>query len=273
MSNPLLIPKIFFFSVLLVVNLDCNRAETASDILTSKQASTSQTKTDVNAGGKTPCLQFDELNTLVRDGLIDRDTARARIKELLPALRDYFYANGGTDSPPDDWVFPLEGYNQRSIGGTRGSGFVPKGYDYFDGNKHGGHPAHDIFITDKNQDGLDDNTHKPINVLSMKNGLVVAIASEWKVGSDLRGGKYIYVFEPATSSLIYYAHNSELFVKPGDVVKAGTVLATVGRSGKNAHPSRSPTHLHIMWLVFDDGYPRPKDLYQLLLKARTIQRR
>jgi murein DD-endopeptidase MepM/ murein hydrolase activator NlpD len=216
-----------------------------------------------------PCIQFDKLNTLVRDGLIEREAARLKIKELLPKIQEYFYANGGKDSAQNAWLFPIEGYGAKSIGGKNGNGYIPKGYDYFGGNKHGGHPAHDIFITDKNQDERDDATAKPVNVLSVRNGVVVASVNEWAVGSELRGGKYVYVYDPALNSLIYYAHNKEVFVKPGDIVTAGKVLATIGRSGKSANEARSPTHLHIMWLVFADGYPKPNDLYPALLKAGT----
>lgn len=262
--------KTYIILLLLIVNLACGQSEIQSNTAASKRSISSQPKADVNVDNENPCIQFDRLNTLVRDGLVARETARTRIIELLPRLKAYFYAKGGVDAPQDDWVFPVQGYNQRSIGGASGNGYIAKGYDYFDGNGHGGHPAHDIFIIDNNQDELDDNTQKPVDVLATKSGVVVATAREWAVGSGLRGGKYIYVFEPVTNSLLYYAHNREIFVKPGDVVEAGTVLANVGRSGKNANPSRSPTHLHIMRLVFDDGYPKPNDLYQALLEARTL---
>lgn len=256
--------------LLLVVNLACEQSGPESNTSAIRSSPSEQLKADASVDNGGPCIQFDELNTLVRDGLIARETARIRIKELLPRLKAYFYAGSGLDAPQDDWVFPVLGYNQRSIGGVGGNGYVPGGYDYFDGNRHGGHPAHDIFIVDKNQDDLDDNTKRTVEVLAMKSGVVVATAKEWSVRSDLRGGKYVYVFEPFSNSLLYYAHNREIFVKPGDVVKAGTVLANVGRSGKNANPTRSPTHLHVMWLIVDDGYPRPGDLYQALLKARVL---
>lgn len=252
------------FITCLALNLACGQSEPPP----SRQTSVKQPVTDTGQKAENPCVQFDKLNTLVRDGLIDRETARQKIKELLPKLRDYFYANGGKDSAPEAWQFPIEGYGVKSIGGKNGSGYIPKGYDYFDGNKHGGHPAHDIFITDKNQDELDDATGKPVNVLSVRNGVVVAGSNEWMVGSALRGGRYLYVFDPAINSLIYYAHNKEVFVKPGDIVIAGQVLATIGRSGKSANASRSPTHLHIMWLEFADDYPKPNDLYPSLLNAR-----
>ena len=155
-----------------------------ANTLASRQSSATRQGVHENADSENPCVQFDKLNTLVRDRLIDREMARMRIKELLPRLKAYFYAKGGTDSPKNDWVFPVQGYNQKSIGGVRGNGYVARGYDYFDGNKHLGHPAHDIFIKDENQDGLDDNTHEPVNVLAMKSGVVVATANEWSAGSD-----------------------------------------------------------------------------------------
>ncbi len=163
----------------------------------------------------------------------------------------------------------MQGYTSASIGGVNGSGYQPNGYDYFDGNKHGGHPAQDIFIVDKNQDNLDDYTKEPVNILSVSNGVVIACESEWEITSDLRGGKYIYIYDPAYEGIFYYAHNSEIFVKPGDVVKAGDMIAHCGRTGLNAYKKRSPTHLHLMFLQVEDGYPKPKNIYNELQNAKT----
>ena len=185
-----------------------------------------------------PCDEFNDLNTKVRDGLISRADAQNQIRELLPKIKEYFSKNGGTEITDKDWVFPLQGYTSASIGGVNGSGYQPKGYDYFDGNKHGGHPAQDIFIIDKNQDNLDDYTKEPVNILSVSNGVVIACESEWEITSDLRGGKYIYIYDPAYDGIFYYAHNSELFVKPGDVVKSGDMIAHCGRTGLNAYKKR-----------------------------------
>ena len=198
-------------------------------------------------GQVSPCDEFNELNTKVRDGLISRDEAQNQIRLLLPKIKDYFSQNGGTEISDKDWVFPLKGYTSSSIGGVNGSGYQPKGYNYFDGNKHGGHPAHDIFIYDRNQDDIDDNTGKPVDVLSVSNGIVIACEPDWESSSDLRGGKYIYVYDPAYDGIFYYAHNSRIFVKPGDVVKAGDKIAECGRTGLNAYKKRSPTHLHLMF--------------------------
>ncbi len=218
---------------------------------------------------KNPCEEFNDLNTKVRDGLISRDDARNKIRELLPKVKEYFYKNGGTELTDKNWVFPLQGYTSASIGGVNGSGYQAKGYDYFDGNKHGGHPAHDIFIIDNNQDDLDDYTKKPVNILSISNGVVVACEPEWETSSGLRGGKYIYVYDPAYDGIFYYAHNSGIFVKPGDIVNAGDVIANCGRTGLNAYKKRSPTHLHLMFLQVNDGYPEPKDIYGELLNSKN----
>lgn len=220
-------------------------------------------------GQVNPCDEFNELNTKVRDGLISSNDAREEIRELLPKIKEYFTKNGGTEISDKDWVFPLKGYTSASIGGVNGSGYQPKGYDYFDGNKHGGHPAHDIFIHDRNQDNIDDNTGRPVDILSVSNGVVIACEQDWNTDSDLRGGKYIYIYDPSYEGIFYYAHNSKIFVKPGDVVNAGDKIAECGRTGLNAYKKRSPTHLHLMFLQVEDGYPRPKNIYNELLSAKT----
>jgi murein DD-endopeptidase MepM/ murein hydrolase activator NlpD len=220
-------------------------------------------------GQVNPCDEFNELNTKVRDGLISRDEARNEIRTLLPKIKEYFSQNGGTEISDKDWVFPLRGYTSVSIGGVNGSGYKSKGYDYFDGNKHGGHPAHDIFIHDRNQDNIDDITGKPVDVLSVSNGVVVACEPDWVPESDLRGGKYIYIYDPSYEGIFYYAHNSKIFVKPGDIVQAGDKIAECGRTGLNAYKKRSPTHLHLMFLQVEDGYPKPENIYNELLNAKT----
>jgi murein DD-endopeptidase MepM/ murein hydrolase activator NlpD len=216
-----------------------------------------------------PCNEFNMINTQVRDGTVSKVEALVAIRELMPRLREYFYKNAGTKSAREEWAFPLAGYNASAIGGVNGSGYIQKGYDYFDGNNHGGHPAHDIFIHDGDQDAIDDYTGKAVNVLSVTNGVVVAAESEWEPGSNLRGGKYIYIYDPGSEGLFYYAHNRQILVKPGDMVKAGDIIAEVGRTGLNAYRKRSPTHLHIMYLHVEDGYPKPQNIYKDLLSAKT----
>ena len=221
----------------------------------------------VAAAAVNPFTAFDELYSHIRDGKISRDAARAKVRALLPSIAREFYARGGKDTPEDAWRFPVEGYAANSIGGTNGSGYLPNGYDWFEGYRSKGHPGHDIFIRDRNQDELDDGTGKPVNVLSISSGIVVAYAPDWTPDSVLRGGRYLYIYDPSRNGIFYYAHQRSLLVKPGDVVSAGQVIATVGRSGRNAAASRSPTHLHVMFLAVDGGdYPRPRDVYQELAR-------
>ena len=244
-----------FFSLLLVLAACSAQSPEASEKHALRDTIVSDSAADT-------CPDFNALNTKIRDGKINKEAALKQLQELFPKLKTYYYKNGGKDFSKDTWIFPVQGYNAKSIGGENGSGYVPSGYDYFKGNKHGGHAAHDIFIADKNQDGLDDLTKKPVHIISITGGIVIATETSWDTASDLRGGKYIWVYDPASASLFYYAHNETLFVKPGAIVKPGDTLATVGRTGMNAFKKRSPTHLHLMQLKLDSTfYPKPVDCY------------
>ncbi|HEY1910271.1 MAG TPA: M23 family metallopeptidase [Vicinamibacterales bacterium] len=214
-----------------------------------------------------PCLEFDRLYAQIRDQQIDHTSARARVRSLLPRIDAYFQDHRATPTPPERWRFPLEGYGAEAIGGTNGSGYVATGYDYFDGYKSRGHPGHDLFIHDRNRDELDDKTGKPVAVFSISTGVVVATAADWPSDSLLRGGRYVYVYDPAARGMFYYAHNRAVLVSPGEIVTAGQTIAYVGRSGRNASAPRSPTHLHVMFLAIDEeGDPKPRDIYQDLVR-------
>jgi len=210
---------------------------------------------------QTLAAQFDSINTLVRDNKIEKAQALKKLQTLFPELQAA-YKN---EPKEEKWIFPVEGYTSKDIGGTHGEGYVPSGYDYFDGNKHGGHPAHDIFIRDKNQDCKDDITRRFVNVRSVSNGIVVALEKNWDKASPLRGGKYIYIYNPNENALFYYAHNNEVLVNIGQMINRSDTIATVGRTGLNAFKKRSPTHLHFMKLQLDDEfYPKPVDTYNSL---------
>jgi murein DD-endopeptidase MepM/ murein hydrolase activator NlpD len=215
------------------------------------------------------CADYNALNTKIRDGLISKKDGLKGIQELIPLIKNYYYEHGSRDYQKAAWTFPLQGYGPKAIGGKNGEGYITSGYDFFDGNKHGGHPAHDIFINDRNQDCLDDKTQKSVNVLSVTDGIVVAAATQWDTTSNLRGGKYIYIYQPLTNCFFYYAHNSEILVHLCDIVKPGQVIAKVGRTGLNAFKKRSPTHLHFMQLTLDSlGHPQPCNPYKDLLTTR-----
>ncbi|MET3978509.1 murein DD-endopeptidase MepM/ murein hydrolase activator NlpD [Mucilaginibacter sp. UYP25] len=211
--------------------------------------------------GASTCQKINALNNRVLNGTIKRADAAKQFKALLGQLK----VNPSTISKI--WIFPLKGYKSSAIGGTNGNGYSDKGYHYLDGNKHAAHPAHDIFIKDANQDNLDDRTLKPVDVLAVADGVVVACTNEWEPSSTLRGGKFIWVYHPAPNMFTYYAHNRTIFVKPGDEVKAGDKIAEVGRTGLNAYKKRSPTHLHFSAFKIVNDLPVPFNPYQQLVKS------
>lgn len=215
---------------------------------------------------KITCNQINDLNTQVTNGSIKRADAARQFKTLINELKQ----NRHVPEAFDNWIFPLRGYNYRAIGGTNGNGYSDKGYNYLDGNKHTAHPAHDIFINDHNQDNIDDRTHKPVDVFAVDDGLVIACSNEWEPASNLRGGKYIWIYHPQHDIITYYAHNQTIFVKPGDEVKQGQKIAEVGRTGYNAYKKRSPTHLHFSAFHLVNDLPVPYNPYQQLKKAKTL---
>lgn len=234
-----------------------------------KETNPAASLTEAKASIYEPCETFHVLNTRIRDGSISKQEAQERLRKLGPKMQAA-YSKTGQQHIKSGWVFPVQDYAPHSsIGGENGSGYVPGGYDYFDGNKHTGHPAHDIFVYDSNQDDIDDKTGAPVNILSMTGGIVVSTENEWNIDSELRGGKYIWIYDPTYNLLVYYAHNSEVLVSPCDYISPGDTIARMGRTGLNAYKKRSPTHLHIMALQFDTvWYPRPVDVYRDLINAQ-----
>jgi murein DD-endopeptidase MepM/ murein hydrolase activator NlpD len=216
------------------------------------------------------CRQFNSLNTLIRDRKIAKADARKQISALLPAIRSYALQHGAEQYTRSQWVFPVEGLDVKTAGNNQGADYVSSGYDYFDGNAHGGHPSFDLFIHDRNQDSLDDRTANPVSVLSLTGGIVVADETDWDSQSTLKGGKYIWIYDVSSEALVYYAHNKEILVKVGDIVKPGDPIAKVGRTGLNAYKKRSPTHLHVTFLRIKDGYPKPENIFTDLKRALTV---
>jgi hypothetical protein len=209
------------------------------------------------------CRKFDDLNKEIRDGKIEKENAKKKFTFLIKKIQKF---SGKT--PSVRAIFPLRGYTPKVIGGKNGEGYTAKSYDYFAGNKHGAHPAHDIFIYDLNQDSRDDNTKKPVDVLSIGDGVVISLTETWEQGSELRSGIVVVVFDTHRNGLFFYVHNSRLNVKLGQKVKAGDKIAEVGRTGKNAFAKRSPTHLHLMFLTINEKWlPVPENTFQMLKTA------
>lgn len=217
-----------------------------------------------------PCLAFDWLDKQIRDGSLPKTDAARQLATRTAELETYLAGFGTSPHDHEQWIFPLRGYDLATAGTDADKGYVAAGYDFFDGNRHGGHPSVDLFIVDRNQDCLDDRTGQPVTVVAMTGGIVVAAETAWAAGSSLRGGKYLWIYNPANHLLIYYAHNRDLLVGVGDRVAPGTPIATVGRSGFNAARQRSPTHLHLTVLTTRTGRPVPEKISRQLRSARTV---
>jgi len=213
-----------------------------------------------------PASEWHLLYIKIRDRLITKEEALNRLKELEALLKDFYLKNWGRKLD-DRLCFPLKGYSFHFIGGKGGSGYQAQGYDFFDGNDHRGHPGHDIFIRDKNQDGLDDMTGKPVEVISASSGIVVSVNLNWKPSSPLRGGNYIWIYEPIKSRYYYYAHLDQIFLRVGQIVSTGDRLGTLGRTGVKAYLQQSPTHLHFVVHHSIEGYPKPINPYNDLLRG------
>jgi len=204
---------------------------------------------------------WQQFERCVRDGEIGWAEGRAQIAHWAGILERSY--------PSQEFegriYFPLKGYGVPSIGGKNGEGYRPGGYEFLGGNRHKGHPAQDLFIRDRNQDGLDDRTGRPVGVRALADGVVLSTFAEWTTDPayrHIRGGNYVWIYHPALKLFSYYAHLQDIRVGLGEIVHGGAVIATLGRTGTNANPPRSPTHLHVMLLRATDM--TPLDPYPLL---------
>lgn len=211
---------------------------------------------------------------VIRKAEISREAAIDSMNRFTNNLWDFMekYVKAGwlkkyTDK---EWVFPVKGYAPTAIGGFGGNGYIEAGFDFFS-QTSGGHPAHDIFIADRNQDCMDDYTAEPVEILSMSGGIVVETRKNWdNTMMDIKGGNIVYIYDNFTNGLFYYAHLLDVEVNVGDFVEPGTKLGTMGRTGKNAYATRSPTHLHLMYVRSFDGDLKPENIYKDLIQAKLI---
>jgi hypothetical protein len=223
-----------------------------------------------------PIAQWGAFEVKVRDQTVAKPDAKNEFGKIYDSL--ITACCGDSFARAEKWLFPVAGYSAKDMGK---GGFQPhirygsspvKGYDFFDGNRHGGHPAYDIFIRDTNQDCLDDRTGKPVAVVAPVDLLVLSVNCCWQPGSEIRGGKYIWALYPPGNLLLYFAHLDTINVASGRRCQAGDTLAAIGRTGKNAVPKRSPTHLHFMALEVTGDSLKPMDWQREISKSVIIRR-
>lgn len=215
-----------------------------------------------------PVANWNHFEKSVRDQTITKEQARKEFPALYQELKAL--CSKYRFKPASSWSFPIQGYGVRDMGA---GGFLPnirygsspiKGYDFYDGNRHGGHPAYDIFIRDRNFDSLDDKTGKPVAIVAPVDLLILSTEDIWAPGSQIRGGRYVWALDPSRDQMFYFAHMNTIAAHAGDFLAAGSTIGTVGRTGKNATPTRSPTHLHMMVLMVKNAQLIPIDFKPLL---------
>lgn len=217
--------------------------------------------------------KFQTLYQNIGDSTITPDSAEAAFKALFLDFKELTQtqlANCEEDLKKG-YVFPVRGYPPRLSIGGRGRGYRPKDFNFFDSRIRKSHPAHDLFIRDRDNDGIDDVMCIHVDILAYTSGLVLGIREDWTSASQWRGGNYVWIYNPCLNALIYYAHFHTVDVKPGQWVKAGDILGKMGRTGFNAQQPRSTTHLHFMYLnITKEGLPEPVNTYTQLLNSRVI---
>lgn len=214
--------------------------------------------------------RYKQLLVDIREGHISPTQAEVEFKSIMHLLK-LNYPNNLDSSQIDNFVFPLTQSNFSAVGGS-GYGFYVRNFNLFDHSVAGSHPAHDIFIYDPDQDCMDNRKQAFVDIVSVGNGVVMAVEKEWSDSSKYKGGNYVWVFDFERGGLWYYAHHRKVVVEPGQIVRPGDKLGEVGRTGFNAKNKRSDTHLHLMYLELDQElYPKPKNFYQWLKNAESLK--
>ncbi|MDR0966424.1 MAG: M23 family metallopeptidase [Myxococcales bacterium] len=164
------------------------------------------------------------------------------------------------------WIFPVSRMRpQDSMGGPDGKGYLKNRRVTCYASARTGHPAHDLFVRDRRQSGR-DREGRAFEALAVEAGYVLATREGWTPENGGAGGNYVLLYLPARNWVAYYAHLDTVAVRAGDRVEAGAVLGKIGRSGRNAWASRSPTHLH--FAIWEPGRNwMPIDPYAMLRRA------
>jgi peptidoglycan LD-endopeptidase LytH len=113
----------------------------------------------------------------------------------------------------------------------------------------------------RKHEGIDIFAAKKTPVVAVKDGIVTTI------GNGGRGGKYIWLKSFDDRYTYYYAHLDQQLVKPGELVKIGQIIGTVGNTG---NAKFTPPHLHFGMYSFNgavDPLPFLKKLPKLNLPS------
>ncbi len=216
----------------------------------------------------TPFTILNELHRTIYSGKYTEAEAKKIFFENINAAAEIYRFKDGGNYKKENWVFPVAGYDHKTTLLERYGYRYRRKYNYFSSTYSTDHAAYDLFIKDENSDLLDDTTKMPVNILSVTGGVVIACVNNWDEKLNSAGGNNILIYDPYYHAIYYYAHNNKVFVKAGDIVKPGDVIATMGRTGRNAIMKRSPTHLHIAYLKIKNNNLIPVNIYRDLKKMK-----
>ncbi len=210
--------------------------------------------------------RWHKTDQLIRERKIDEDDAKDSIALYVKLGVKEFKSMNTPGTKRSDWVFPMSGYTWTSYR-TGGKDYKDEGFDYFQGGEFSGHPAHDIFILDKDSNNVEDSTGKQVNATAMVTGIVLSKYTTWFKGDYLRSGNYIKLFDPESKAIFYYSHLDSVFVEVGQLVKAGEVIGYIGRTGRKAIHGK--THIHIAYYKIVKGHPIPEEIINDLYIAEN----
>ncbi len=211
--------------------------------------------------------RWHKTDQLIRDRKINENDAMDSIKMYVKFGKAEFKTYGIAGTKRSDWVFPMSDFTWYSYR-SDGKDYKDEFFSYFQGGEFKGHPAHDIFIIDKDTNSFEDSTGRQVPAISMVNGIVISTYSTWFRADYLRSGNYIKLFDPESEAIFYYSHLDSVFVKPGQFIKAGDKIGYIGRTGRKA--IKGKTHIHIAYYKIDeDGDPVPEDILNDLYRAQS----
>ncbi len=208
--------------------------------------------------------RWHKTDLLIRDRKIDIDDARDSIANFVKLGIQDFKSRNVPGTTRSNWVFPMFGFTWCAYR-TDGKDYKDEDFDYFQGGEFHGHPAHDIFILDKDTNCIEDSTGNEVYATAMVTGIVLSKYDTWFRADYLRSGNYVKLFDPESRAIFYYSHLDSVFVNVGQLVKAGEPIGYVGRTGRKA--IKGKTHIHIAYYKIDDGQPIPEDIIEDLYKA------
>lgn len=201
--------------------------------------------------------RWHKTDQLIRDRKIDESDAQDSIAMYVKLGLQEFKSHNVPGTKRINWVFPMDGYTWKSYRAD-GKDYKDGNFDYFQGGESKGHPAHDIFILDKDTNSIEDSTGLKVYAVAMVTGIVLSKYDTWFRSDFLRSGNYVKLFDPESKAMFYYSHLDSVFVEVGQLVTAGTPLGYVGRTGRKA--IKGKTHIHIAYYKIDNGYPIPEEI-------------